>query len=38
VRPDGTLSYAGKYMTGLLQHAGQQLPKHTQQASPQVIR
>jgi hypothetical protein len=27
VRPDGTLGYAGEYLTGLLQHAGQTLPK-----------
>mgnify|MGYP001555207618 FL=1 len=28
VRPDGTLGYAGEYLTSLLQHAGQRLPEH----------
>jgi hypothetical protein len=31
VRPDGSLSHAGKYLTSLLQHAGKRLPEKLRQ-------
>ena len=30
IRPDGSLSYSGKYLKGLLAHAGGTLPKEMQ--------
>ena len=31
IRPDGSLSHSGKYLTGLLEHAGRQLPESMRQ-------
>jgi hypothetical protein len=34
VRPDGSLSHAGQYLTSLLQHAGGRLPKDQLRQTP----